>query len=97
VRWVAIFDEPVSMSEARREREEDHFAYLREHVDEVLVAGGLRDVPGGRFVGGMWIFEVVSRERAVELIENDPYFLHSRRKYRLCVWGKALPEVPAVL
>ena len=96
MRLMAVFEEPASMAEARH-HEQAHFDYLRQHVDEILIAGGLRDIPGGGFVGGMWIFEVSSRERAVELIEGDPYFKHSQRKYRLCVWGKALPEVQAVL
>lgn len=54
-----------------------------------MVAWG--EEPGGVFVGGMWIFEVESRERAVTLIENDPYFESAYRTYRLLVWGKALP------
>jgi len=48
-------------------------------------------------VGGMWIFEVESKERAVALIENDPYFVPTCRTYRLLVWGKALPELAVVL
>lgn len=85
------------MADARRHHEQAHLDYLRQHMDEILVAGGLRDAPGGPYVGGLWIFEVPSRERAIELIEGDPYCRHSLRQYRLCVWGKALPEVQAVL
>jgi hypothetical protein len=41
--------------------------------------------------------EVVSKDRAVQLIEADPFFQAERRPYRLLVWGKALPDLQAVL
>ena len=41
--------------------------------------------------------EVNSRQRALELIEADPYFVHSARKYRLHVWGKAFADKKVVL
>jgi uncharacterized protein YciI len=92
MRYVAIFDDAPEMLSIRKARSEQHFAYLKEHRNEILIGGGLREEPGGVFVGGMWIFEVESRERAVTLIENDPYFESAYRTYRLLVWGKALPE-----
>jgi len=92
MRYVAIFEDAAEMLLIRQARSEQHFAYLKEHRNEILIAGGLREEPGGVFVGGMWIFEVESRERAVSLIENDPYFESAYRTYRLLVWGKALPE-----
>jgi hypothetical protein len=92
MRYVAIFEDAPEMLLIRQARSEQHFAYLKEHRNEILIAGGLREEPGGVFVGGMWIFEVESRERAVSLIENDPYFESAYRTYRLLVWGKALPE-----
>jgi len=55
------------------------------------MAGGLREEHGGSYVGGLWVFEVSSRERAIELVESDPYFLACPRKYRLLAWGAALP------
>jgi uncharacterized protein YciI len=74
-----------------------HIAYLRAHSDEIVLAGGLRDVPGGAYVGGLWIFEVASRERAIQLIEGDPYFIAEPRPYQLRFWGKALPELAVTL
>ena len=35
---------------------------------------------------------VASRERAVELIENDPYYVPALRRYKLFVWRKAIEE-----
>lgn len=92
MRYVAIFEDAAEMLLIRQTRSEQHIAYLKEHRNEILIGGGLREEPGGMFVGGMWIFEVESRERAVSLIENDPYFESAYRTYRLLVWGKALPE-----
>ncbi len=92
MRYVAIFEDLPEMVLIRKARSEQHIAYLKQHRNEILIGGGLREEFGGVFVGGMWIFEVESRERAVTLIENDPYFVPVYRAYRLLVWGKALPE-----
>lgn len=92
-RWVVMFDDQPEMLDVRREREPLHLAYLERHASEILIAGGLREAPGAAFVGGLWVLEVASRERAVELIENDPYFVPAFRRYRLLTWGKALDRV----
>lgn len=97
MRWVAVFEDTPAMIEIRRMREADHLKYLDRHREEILVAGGLRDAPGRAFVGGLWVLEVDSQERAIELVENDPYFVRPHRSYRLLVWGKALPEREVLL
>jgi hypothetical protein len=43
------------------------------------------------------VFEVESRERAVELIELDPYHKAHPRSYRLLAWGKALPRYEVIM
>jgi uncharacterized protein YciI len=97
MRLVAIFDDTPAMPAVRGRLESAHLEYLRMHVKEIALAGGLRDEPGAPYVGGLWIMEVASKERAVQLIEGDPFFQAERRPYRLLVWGKALPDLPAVL
>ena len=97
MRWIAIFDDSPEMLEVRRQREPLHLAYLREHALEILIGGGCRAEQGGAFVGGLWVLEVASRERAVELIECDPYFVPSCRRYTLRTWGKAFPELAITL
>lgn len=97
MRYVVIFEDTPAMAAVRRELEPAHIAFLRAHADEILIGGGLREVPGGPFAGGLWVFEVASRERAVELIEADPYFAAEPRPYNLLVWGKATPERHALL
>lgn len=91
-RWVVFFDDEPGMMAVRRAREPLHLAYLERHADEIRMAGGLREAPGEAFVGGLWVLEVPSRERAVELIENDPYYVPALRRYRLLTWGKAFPD-----
>jgi len=41
--------------------------------------------------------EVSSRERAVELIEQDPYWVPAHRSVRLLTWGKGLPDLAVTL
>ena len=92
MRWVAIFEDTPQMLAVRAEREHLHLACLDRHRDEIVLAGGCRPAPGESFVGGLWVFEVASRERAVELIEADPYYVPACRSYTLRTWGKAFPE-----
>ena len=91
-RWIAIFeDNPDEQAGwVRRQHDQDHFAYLAAHAGKIRIGGGLREAPGQWFVGGLWVLEVASREKAVRLCEDDPYFkLGLRKGYKLYVWGKA--------
>ncbi|WP_342130157.1 YciI family protein [Hydrogenophaga sp. OTU3427] len=92
MRFVVIFEEGSEMVPVREAHEPAHLAYLEQHRAEIRMAGGLRNHHGGPYVGGLWVFEVESRERAVTLIEQDPYYRAIPRKYRLLAWGKALPQ-----
>ena len=97
MRLIVVFEDTPPMAAVHQRLEPAHLAYLREHVGEIVIAGGTRDVPGGPYVGGLWILDVTSKERALQLIEADPYYVAERRPYRLLVWGKALPDVPVTL
>lgn len=90
MRFIAIFEDGPDMLPVRQALEPAHLQFLKQHRHEITMAGGLRADHGGPFVGGLWVFEVPTRERAVELIESDPYYLAQPRKYRLLVWGKVL-------
>jgi len=85
------------MLAVRQEREALHYEYLQKNEHEILLAGGLREAPGSTFVGSLWVLEVASRERAVELVENDPYFVPTYRSYQLLTWGKAFAEKKVIL
>jgi uncharacterized protein YciI len=97
MRFVALFDDTPEMDDVRRRLEPEHLRFLEEHHAEIPMAGGLRNEYGGAHVGGLWVFEVASRSRAVQLIESDPYYVACPRKYRLLAWGKALPHLQAVM
>ena len=92
-RWVAIFEDAPDTAEIRRAQTDAHLAYLGDHADEIVIGGGLRPAPDEWYCGGLWVMEVATRERAVQLCENDPFFKAGLRTgYRLFVWGKALPD-----
>ena len=97
MRWVAIFQDKPSMLIIRKDRELQHLEYLRQHEHEIVIAGGLCDVPNGAYVGGLWVLEVASRERAAALVESDPYFVPAHRSYQLFTWGKAFVDKEIVL
>jgi uncharacterized protein YciI len=97
-RWVALFeDHPREIGDPiRKNHSQAHFDYLAEHSDRILIGGGLRPNPDEWYCGGLWVIEVETREDAIALIENDPYFtLGLRKGYRLMIWGKA-PNYGAV-
>ena len=92
MRYVVTFEDHLQMPEVRRTCAADHLKFLEAHHAEIPIAGGLRDEHGGPHVGALWVFEVESRSRAIELIEQDPYYRACPRIYRLHAWGKALPD-----
>lgn len=98
MRWVAIFHDAPGMAKVRTaDGIALHDAYLRSHTDEILIAGPLRQDPEGPIVGGLWVMEVRTHERAVQLVEGDPYYGAGYRTYRLLAWQKALANVQAIL
>lgn len=97
-RWVVIFeDHPREIGDPiRKHQHQAHFDYLAAHSDRILIGGGLRPDQDQWYCGGLWVIEVETRDEAVVLIENDPYFtLGLRKSYRLMIWGKA-PNYGAV-
>ena len=97
MRFVVIFEESSEMIPVREAHEPAHLKFLEDNRAEIPMAGGLRNEHGGAYVGGLWVFEVRSRQRAVDLIESDPYFKANPRKYRLLAWGKALPQFQVLM
>ncbi len=97
MRFVVIFEDSPEMAAVRSKAEPAHLAFLEANRTEIPMAGGLRNEHEGPYVGGLWVFEVRSRERAIQLIESDPYYLAHPRSYRLLAWGKALPHVQVTL
>jgi uncharacterized protein YciI len=97
MRWVVLFEDAPQMMEHRKENKQQHVDYVRENKTEILIGGGFKANQEGIFVGGMRILDVASRERAIELVENDPYFNNKYRNYRLLLWGKVLEDENVLL
>ena len=62
MRFVVIFEEGPEMIPVREAHEPAHLAFLEANRAEIPMAGGLRNDHGGPYVGGLWVFEVKSRE-----------------------------------
>lgn len=97
MRFVVIFEEGPEMAPIRAAHEPAHLQFLEAHRDEIPMAGGLRHEHGEAYVGGLWVFDVASKERAVALIESDPYYQAEPRRYRLLAWGQALPQYKVLM
>lgn len=97
MRFAVFFTDPPSMNAVREQHGQAHLQFLQEHADEILIAGGLRDEPGGTFTGGLWVVEASGVERVHALLALDPYFQNGERQYQIKVWGKAFADKAVVL
>ncbi len=86
--FAVIFQDGPGMTAVRQANGADHVTYLKQHASEIRVGGGLRLSMDEPFTGGMWILDVSSRDRAVRLIEDDPYYDPAHRQYTLYHWNK---------
>jgi uncharacterized protein len=79
MRWIAIFTDKPGALQVREAQSAAHFAYLEKHREQIRLAGGVRDAPGGLPDGAL-----------VRLCEEDPYFTSGlRQSYVLKAWGFA--------
>jgi uncharacterized protein YciI len=71
MRWVAIFiDRPGALA-IREAKAEAHFDYLELHREQIRLAGGVRDEPGGPPDGGLWILDnIKDRAEAAQRVSN---------------------------
>jgi len=89
-RWIAIFEDNAHALEVREKYREPHFQYLATHASKIRLGGGLQRTPEGPWVGGLWIIDADTREEAVQLCKDDPFFVHGLRKgYSLMLWSRA--------
>jgi len=77
-RWIVILEDRPQ-EEARRirkERFEEHFAFLQANFYRIVFSCGLMNTTGEAETshGGFWVVEAGSKEEVVELFKQDPYF-----------------------
>lgn len=89
-RWVCVFDDSPEMLAIRSERRAQHHDFLRRHASRIRQAGALLPQPDAPPSGALWLLDVETRDAAVALIEQDPYFDPKYRQYRLFEWKWAL-------
>ena len=91
MRWVAIFEDKPGALAIREANAQAHFDYLERHREQIRLAGGVRDEPGGPPDGGLWILDnITDRAEAVRLCDDDPFFTAGlRASYVLKAWGFA--------
>jgi uncharacterized protein YciI len=71
----------------------DHFKWLEEHGDQVLVGGSLRVTAENPPVGALWIVEAESQAQVEELLKTDPFWVQGvREKYEVFLWMKAFRD-----
>ena len=69
---VVAYDKPGA-EPTRMAARPAHFAYIETILDQIAVAGPLRDGEG-RFLGSILIYDVAELATARALLKADPYF-----------------------
>src|SRR5690606_27038145 len=91
--YVVQFEDKPGTGELREKLLEAHFAFLDSKRDQVLVAGSLREEPGDRPVGGLWIVEARDADAVRDIFSDDPFWTNGlRASVRINRWHKAFQD-----
>jgi uncharacterized protein YciI len=91
--YVIRFHDRADSLEIREKHMQAHLDWLDANRDAVLIGGSLREAPGARPEGGMWLVEADSREAVEALMRTDPFWLYGlRERYEIHFWSKAFPQ-----
>jgi uncharacterized protein YciI len=91
--FIIQFEDKPGMGELRDKLIESHFEFLDHMKDRVLVAGSLREVPGDKPVGGLWIVEAKDEADVRDIFKDDPFWTNGMRAtVRINRWHKAFPD-----
>jgi uncharacterized protein YciI len=91
--FIVQFEDRPGVQELRQKLFESHIAFLDSKKDQVLVPGGLREVPSDLPVGGLWIIEAEDEEGVKNIFKDDPFWVNGlRASYRINRWVKAFPD-----
>ncbi|MGA9597968.1 MAG: YciI family protein [Acidimicrobiia bacterium] len=96
--FIARFEDDPEAARIRDEQTGNHYAFLAEHSEQILVAGALREKAGGPSVGALWIMDVPDRAAAEAIIDDDPFWINGLRRSRsLLLWSRAVPDHPVTI
>jgi uncharacterized protein YciI len=91
--FIVQFQDKPGMGELRDTLLKSHFAFLDSVSDRVLVPGSLREDPGDKPVGGLWIIEAKDEAEVREIFKDDPFWTNGMRAtVRINRWVKAFPD-----
>jgi uncharacterized protein len=71
-----IYNRKETAITIRKERFEEHFAFLQANFHRIVFSCGLKNASEAdrKPYGGLWMVEADSREDVVKLFKADPYF-----------------------
>ena len=77
-RWIVILEDcrKEGAIGIRKERFEEHFAFLQANFHAIVFSCGLKSVTEENEFpyGGFWMVEANSKEDVIDLFKQDPYF-----------------------
>jgi uncharacterized protein YciI len=91
--FIVQFEDHPNVSELREKLFADHIEFLDRNKDKVLVPGSMREVPGDKPLGGLWIVEAEDEAGVREIFKDDPFWVNGMRaKVTINRWQKAFPD-----
>ena len=91
--YIVQFEDKPIMGELRDKLLQSHFDFLDRVKDRVLVPGSMREVPGDRPLGGLWIVDAKDEADVKDIFKDDPFWTNGMRaSYRINRWQKAFPD-----
>jgi hypothetical protein len=91
--FIVQFEDKPEVAELRQKLMPEHFAFLDNRKDRVLVAGSMREIPSDRPLGGLWIIEAQDEAEVRDIFKDDPFWVNGlRASVRINRWVKAFPD-----
>ncbi|HEU4617404.1 MAG TPA: YciI family protein [Gammaproteobacteria bacterium] len=91
--FIVQFEDKPGIAEIRQKLFQSHIDFLDSRKDKVLVPGAMREVPGDRPLGGLWIVDAENEDEVKEIFKDDPFWTNGlRASCRIIRWVKAFPD-----
>jgi len=88
---ISCIDKADSM-QIRAANRDAHLAYLREHRDQILVAGPFLSDSGEGMTGSLLLMDFPDKNSAEAFVQNDPYAkAHLFDQVSIRRWKKIIP------